>query len=326
MEPLTFVTPVFEAEVELLRLQARSFAVHVPPTTAAAVVVLDNTRRGLRDPDGLRAAYGPLADRVRVLRPRDVRPLPPAPGWRAQQVLKLAVAEQVTTRRYVALDAKNHFVAPPPDTCFVSADDRARVRGYGYRTHPLRPSLEHVLRYLGLDPAEHLDRFAATVTPFVLDTALVREVVADVERTSGRPFEREFLAQDLTEFFLYAGWLLRRDGTLDRVLELTEDRSPTLWPRAADVDGVAAAVAATADVPILGLHRNAVPLLDADAVRALATFWADRGLVEDVAAGEAVVATMRAAHRRERRRQQVRDVPGRAATLARRVRRRVVRH
>jgi hypothetical protein len=324
VEPLTFVTPVFEAELALLHLQARSFAVHVPSDLAHEVVVLDNTRRGLRSPQSLLDAYGPWAPRVRILRPDDVCELPTTSGWRSQQVLKLAVAGLVETPRYVTLDAKNHLVAPPPTSFFEAPDGRIRVRGYSYREHPLRGALERVLTYLGLDPAEHVDRFAATVTPFTLDTAAVRAVVADVEARSGRPFAREFVAQELTEFFLYAGWLVRRDGTLDGLYELTDDVNPVVWPRSATPDGVRAVVASAADLPVFGVHRDAVPLLDDEARGVLGAFWAERGLVADPAAGVALLVRLAQDHDRQRRRQQVRDLPPRALTLARRTRRKVV--
>ncbi len=322
---LTWVTPVFEAEVPLLQLQARSLARHLPAADAADVVVLDNTVRGLRAADraALLAAYGPHAAHVRVLRPADVCALPRTSGWRRQQALKLAVAQSVRTPHYVVLDAKNHLVARPAPGAFVTPDGRARVRGYGYRTHPLRPAFTHVLAHLGIDPEAHLDRFASTVTPFVLDTEVVRALVRDVEESAGLPFAHAFVADDLTEFFLYAGWVVRRDGTLDHVMELTDEPSATIWPRGATADGVRETLATVASqgLPLLGVHRNAVPRLDVPARQVLAGFWADRGLVDAEADGVALLERMARRHAVERRRQQVRDVVPRALAVVRRARR-----
>lgn len=320
----TWVTPVFEAEVPLLHLQARSIARHLPPGEVDDVVVLDNTARGLRarDRTALLDAYGSHAPRVRLLRPADVCPVPRASGWRRQQALKLAVARSVGTAHYVVLDAKNHLVARPGPTALVTADGRARVRGYGYRDHPLRPAFTHVLTYLGLDPDAYVDRFAATVTPFVLDTAVVRDLLRDVEEQSGRPFAHAFVAADLTEFFLYAGWVARRDGTLGRVMELSDEPSATVWPRGATLDGVRATLATVTAhaLPVLGVHRNAVPRLDPQARLALASFWAERDLVDTPADGVALLARMARRHAAERRRQQLRDVVPRAAAVLRRAR------
>jgi hypothetical protein len=132
------------------------------------------------------------------------------------------------------------------------------------------------------------------------------------------------VAQELTEFFLYAGWLVRRDGTLDGLYELTDDVNPVVWPRSATPDGVRAVVASAADLPVFGVHRDAVPLLDDEARGVLGAFWAERGLVADPAAGVALLVRLAQDHDRQRRRQQVRDLPPRALTLARRTRRKVV--
>ncbi|GEA81258.1 DUF6492 family protein [Cellulomonas uda] len=317
MPDLTFVTPVFEAELALLDLQARSFARHVPPGTH--VVVLDNTRRGIRDVAALRARYGPHEAHVRVLRPADVTALPLTSGWRSQQVLKLAVAHLVETPHYVALDAKNHVVAPPDEHFFVAADGRPRVRAYAYTAHTLRPSLERVCRYLGLDPAPHVARFAATTTPFTLERATVLDLLADVEASAGRPFAQEFVAHDLTEFFLYAGWVARRDGTLERAMELTDDANPIVWPRTATVEGVRAVIASADGLPVMGLHRDAVPRLSQQAAAELAALWARRGILDDEQEGRALIAHLQSRHARERRRRQLRDAPARARNVLRRV-------
>lgn len=326
---LTWVTPVFEAETDLLLLQARSFAQHLATEDVAALLVIDNSARGMphRLRTDLEAAVGHHAPALRVLRPDDVCAVPAASGWRRQQVLKLAIAREVPTPHYVVLDAKNHFVARPGPHHFVAADGRSRVRGYGYDGHPLRPALVHVLRTLGLDPAEHVGRFTATVTPFVLDTAAVRDLVEDVESTYGAPFGKVFVQNDLTEFFLYAGWLLRRDGTLETVIDLVDEPNAMIWPRAADLEGVRAAIrtAVEHDLPVLGVHRNAVPRLPEEAVDALARFWSERGLVDSVEDGRRVLTVAAARHGRQRRLQQARDLAPRARTVLRRLRARAAR-
>jgi len=318
---LTYVTPVFEAETELLDLQARSFARHVP--VGARVVVLDDTHRGLRDVDALRERYGPHGPHVRVLRPDEVTALPLTSGWRSQQVLKLAVARLVDTPYYVALDAKNHFVAPPDEHFFVAPDGRPRVRAYGYADHVLRGSLVHVCRYLGLDPAPHVERFAATTTPFTLDRAAVLDLLSDVESRAGRAFAQEFVAHDLTEFFLYSGWLARRDGTLERTMELTEDPNPVVWPRSATAAGVREILAAAQRVPVMGLHRDAVPRLGAEAAVLLADHWAERGVLDSRQEGMALIRRMQLRYAHEKRMHAVREAPARARNVLRRAMARV---
>jgi hypothetical protein len=326
---LTFVSVVYEAELALQRLQARSMAVQLPTELAGAVLVIDNTAAGLpvdyrRD---LLADYGPLAPVVRVLRPADICTLPRAVGWRSQQVLKLAVAEQVGTDQYVVLDAKNHAVAPLRAEYFTAADGRARVTAYGYRDHPLRPALEHVLGYLGLDPAPYVDRFTATVTPFVLDTAAVREMMADLQRRAGREFAREFIARDLTEFFLYAGWRVAQGRSLDEIFDLDQRPCPTVWPKGANPAGVRAAIARAAEqgTPLFAVHRRALAVLDAESRRLLAEFWTGRGLFAATEQAESLMQEFQRSYRTVSRSQRRRELPRRLGALPRKVRRRLGR-
>jgi hypothetical protein len=320
---LAFVSVVFEAEMPLLELQARSFAVHVPPELARRLVLLDNTRRGIdaATRQRLRAGYGPHADRLEILRPADVARVPVAVGWRTQQVLKLAVARQLDEPYYVALDAKNHFVADPGMGWFVAPDGRPRVDFESFLDHPLRGSLERVLRYAGLDPAEHLGRFTSTVTPFVFDTGLVRTVLDGVEERSGRPFAEEFVRQDLTEFFLYAAWLVAGGRPLDDLFDLNQRPATIVWPRRADPAGVRRAVTNVRDrgAPVFTVHRRAFAALDAESAEEIAALWADRGLFPTVTEGTRFVAAFAASSQAADRRQRRREIPARGRTALRRL-------
>lgn len=322
---LAFVSVVFEAELALLEVQARSLAEHLPAALVEEIVVIDNTARGLRAParDRLVRLYGPHAPLVRVLRPDDICHVRGGVGWRRQQVLKLAVAARLSTRHYVVLDAKNHAVRRLRHGDFVADDGRPRAHAYGYDAHPLRPALEHVLTYLGVDPAPHVGRFTATVTPFVLDVDTVRAVIRDVEQRSGRRFAEEFIARDLTEFFLYAGWVVREGGSIEEVHSLDLVPNPTVWPKAAHRDGVLAAVAVglDRDAPFFSVHRRALAALDEPARAALADLWVARGLFPAAPDAAAFIAAFQRAFAAEVRAQWWRDLPHAAVAAPRRVRR-----
>ena len=322
-----FVSVVFETEFPLLRLQARSMARFLPESLCREIIVLDNSTRGMPggERDALLAEYGGLRPRVRVLRPSDVARVPGMVGWQSQQVLKLLVAEHLGADRYVVLDAKNHFVDTPDVGFFQSPDDRARVNTYGYEQHPLRPNLEHVLEYVGVDPAPYVGSFTATVTPFVLDRELVLAMVADIEARSGRPFAEEFAAHELTEFFLYTAWIVARGRPLEDVFDFHQVFCPVVWPRRADRAGVEAAIAQARSgrTPLFAVHRRALNRLDDEGARALATYWTDLGLFESVPAAERFVRDFRAAFVRTERAKKVRELPYRAVTVLRRARHRL---
>ena len=69
-----FATVVFESEVRLLELQARSFQRYLRPEQVDQVLVIDNCRRplGRRERGRLLAGYGTFADAVRFVRPEEL--------------------------------------------------------------------------------------------------------------------------------------------------------------------------------------------------------------------------------------------------------------
>lgn len=323
---LTFVTVVFEAEVLLLQLQARSMSVHLSPALVREIVVIDNSAHGLGASDiaWLMQAYGDLAPVVRILRPDEICRVPATIGWRSQQVLKLGVADLLSGDRYVVLDAKNHFVSPPLGGFFEATDGRPRASAHSYRAHPLRNDLERVLVYLGLDPAPHLDRFTATVPPFVLDVATVRTVLRELERRGGNDYAGEFVRNDLTEFFLYSGWILSTGQALDDAFDLSRESTPNIWPHAANLRGVDEAIRAATmrNAPLFAVHRTALARLDAASTHALAGFWVDRGLFPTVAEAEQFVAEFTRSFIAARRTKRMRELPVRARDIIRRAVRR----
>lgn len=324
--PLTFVSVVFEGEYGLLELQARSMATYLDPDAVAGLVVIDNSARGMPAPvrADLLSAYGELANAVRVLRPHEICRVPGTIGWRAQQVLKLSVANHVSTDHFVVLDAKNHFIHAADSALFVASDGRARVTAHSYERHTLRPALEHVLTYLGIDPIAHLGRFTGTITPFTFDTTLVTSMLSDIEDRSGRPFADEFVANELTEFFLYTGWLLAGGRTFNDVFAVNQAPWPVVWPGSLDRGGVGEAIAHACErgSPGFGVHRKALARLDRRNAGALAAFWTGRALFPSADAAERFIAEFRRTYRRARVAKQVRELPHRARRVPRRLRER----
>lgn len=283
-ERLSFVSVVFEPETPLQQLQARSFARHLDPGLAAEIVVVDNTTRGLSAPARRRLveSYGDLGDHVVVVRLPELERLRGRHGWRRQQIAKLTVSRLVSTRRYVALDAKNHLVRATKLDDFVDPGGRARGGLHSYASHPLREELLHTLRYLGASEEQlsaAVSSFATTATPFVLETDIAARIVAEI---GGDPetFATQFVRHELLEFFLYSGWLeLRGDGFSSRYVELPI-QAPMVWPKAADLAGVQQAIARVrdTDAAFFGVHRRSLAAADRAAVEALEGFWCDRGL------------------------------------------------
>ncbi|CAN5328488.1 hypothetical protein BH11ACT3_BH11ACT3_17360 [soil metagenome] len=303
-EPLTFVTVVFGAEARLLELQARSLALYADPDAVGSIVVINNGWRDLT-PSGrarLLASYGRLADRVTIVRTGHLIPdLPPTIGWRSQQIAKLLIARSVDTPHYIVLDAKNHLVRAAGRADFVGADGRAHGGTHTYLQHPLKPQLVSALRYLGASETvieSSLRDFPPTAPPFVIDTAVTRTMLDEIETASGVTFAREFERQRLTEFFLYSGWITVRGPGVDALYDRVPIPSPTVWPRRGHSGGVDATIAEAEedDSAFFAVHRQALARGDRRMRRLIAQFWTRRGLFPRESAALRYIGAFRRAY------------------------------
>lgn len=321
---ITLATTVYEAEIELLMHQARSFSQFLPSELTAAVIVIDNTRRGIspKSTCELERAYGAVWPKVEILRPDEIARVPRSTGWRSQQILKLALARRIETSHYIVFDAKNHLIRKFELHDFVGEDLRSRIPAYSYVEHPLRPSLELVLQYVGLEDVD-IGSFSATTTPFTLDTSLVRDMLSDVEHQSGRSFESEFLAHSLTEFFLYSAWVRKRASNYKGLIEDVPQTALTLWPSRCNDDDVRELVgrAMVENAGVFAVHRSAFPRLTPAAKRKLVDFWCRLGIYEERADASNHIEMMARNYARWDWFQRVHDMPGRVATSLRRARR-----
>lgn len=284
---LSAVTVVFEAEVPLIELQARSIAQHATRGLFEEYVVIDNTRAGLspRARQRIRTELGRDGDLLSFTSADTLGVVEdlPASGWRSQQILKLMVARLLTTDHYVVLDAKNHFIESTARADFFDwSTGRPHGGIHSFAEHPLRPQLEHVAIALGLDPALAVHRFTATVPPVVLDRRVVNAIVADVGGGDLHQFPREFERAGYTEFFLYAGWQIARGATPDDLVSGHSLVSPTVWAGASEPADVRAVLdrADTSETTTLAIHRRALAKLNPESVHLLAAFWSRHGLFD----------------------------------------------
>jgi hypothetical protein len=146
-----------------------------------------------------------------------------------------------------------------------------------------------------------------------------------VEAASARSFAEEFVANELTEFFLYSGWVLTTGRTLEDFYDLQENGCPTVWPRGATVEGVRAAVQLSRDrqAPVFAVHRKALAVLAGEAASELAFFWTEAGLFATTDEAKQYISDFARTFTRQARIQRVRELPRRALVLSRRLSRRL---
>lgn len=311
---MDIVTVVFDHELPLLELQARSLGRFADAAAVARILVVVNDVRE----DACAAAvarlvpcYGPLADRVEVVHPEQLLSSAPAgwrrraerwfvahargpvmrrlprrdrlaggwrgnPGWSMQQALKLLAANGVTAPYTLILDAKNFLVAPVGIATFVAPDGRARSRRVA-AGELQRGWVAASFRALGMPPAEAGD-VPPTVTPVVLERGLAREGLAALEARLG-PLEAFFSLHKgrATEFMLLFAVIDRGEGRWWQRLAEGLPEATTVFAKGGDNE-VAALLAGAGSSPMMGLHRRVLQRLGPETQAALGRFWVELGL------------------------------------------------
>jgi hypothetical protein len=282
----TFVTVVFDVEFDFVLLQARSMRIYCTPEIVHQIIIIDNSNGYLNDTrqNRILSEYGHLAKKVRFFRAADIAKIPrKIGGWRTQQILKLLISRNVETPKYIILDAKNHLVYPLKRAFLEAPDGRARINVQGYRDHPMGSALEHVLKYLGVQPAPYLDKFTPTDPPFIMYTDVVESLIHYIRQKEGIAFEETFGQNALTEFFLYTGYLIITDAALEKMYDFHQQaRQITIRMRHADYKNCHAAVdsASQTQTPFFAVHRRTIPSLSRESIALIAEFWSSRKLFE----------------------------------------------
>jgi len=292
----TFVTVAHEADWGVLALQARSMNLYLPADLAAEIIVVDNSSAGAPAEvrGALRRNYGDLISKVRFLSANEIADIPETTnGWLSQQILKLMVCQEVSTNRFVLLDAKNHLVFPLQRS-FLESGDRIPAWIRNYEKHSLRPFLEQSLLYFELNPEDHIKAFLPAITPYTMPTAVVRDLIRLVVEREDKPFPVAFLEHGFSEFFLFAAFITVL-GKTEEIYDLSGNWCPTIWDENA-IRGAGnlrhhIARGEKDALPFFAVHRHAVPWLDDKSRLTIAEFWHRRGLFDTVADGVNFLST-----------------------------------
>jgi hypothetical protein len=200
-------TVVFDAELDVLKLQARSIELYCQNIGLKNIFVMINDSSRV-DP----AWYGAFADRVKIV-PRSTFDCEWSDnGWVSQQVLKILGSAMSNNAWCMIVDAKTLFVRP------VNLD-QVLVNGCAATgsmpIYPVFDASRNITNQLfDIDlPAQ----LGPGGVPFFVEPSLTRDMIAEVERRTGQVFGNYFQQQGrLTEFILYSGYVWYRDQSFDR--------------------------------------------------------------------------------------------------------------
>ncbi len=214
-----------------------------------------------------------------------------ANGWRRQQSMKILISKLVQSKYYLILDAKNHFLRSSSTTDFVHEDGRmwstrrkidAPVNGFFWKS----------MRFCRLDPTLYREKAMPTVTPYVVRTDIVREIIEYVEKQCGVCFEEGFHAagMDVTEFYLHFGYIIRYYSPIQNIYDFGDPLCASLFTRSpSTAEGFARVMKRlrSSSTLMFGLHRNRIGALSEAEQAMITRQWATSGLFDDVASADA---------------------------------------
>lgn len=210
---IDIVTVVFRDELPVLKLQAQSIDLFCNDIDLEKIIVIVND-------DGLDLTeidigwWGKFSNQVVVMHRRAWPIEYPNNGWLTQQLLKLLGAYSSSSAWAMVLDAKTLLVQPVDPTRLFDSKGRST---WGY--WPVIPVFKQSQKIVSELFEINLKNVAGPQgVPFFFNIQVIKELIPEVEKRSGKKFSTWFLDQGMvTEFILYSGYVEYRDGTLDRL-------------------------------------------------------------------------------------------------------------
>jgi hypothetical protein len=207
---LDFITVVFQPELPLLEIQARSFDLYLNPPDVNQIVVVVNDNDYVADlinPEW----WGKHKDKVvvKTTSQYDLR----GNGWDNQQVLKLLAAAEAETNWSMVFDAKTWLIKPldTQESQLFDTQGRPNVGRMHLSPH-FEPAKEFVEQYYGIEIEMVL---GPSGVPYVFHTEDVREMIAGIPDFVNFFQQSQASPTLLTEFVLYAGFIIKKYGSVE---------------------------------------------------------------------------------------------------------------
>ena len=209
---LDFITVVFQDEIHLLEIQARSIDQYITNVNQIVVVVND---------DYLNidtSWWGRHQDKVIVKQRDHFNFTLRGTGWETQQLFKLLAAGESTTNWSMVLDAKTWFIKPLDIDLLFDEQQRPRV-GLGAINPHFKPTQQFVEKYYNIKLPAIL---GPSGVPFMIHAESCRELIQSFDNFTEFFQQHQLYPHLLTEFYLYSAFLIVKYGSLD-VLYNTQD-------------------------------------------------------------------------------------------------------
>ena len=184
-------------------------------------------------------------------------------GWQIQQALKIFATHNSSADGVVIIDAKHVFLKKMTleDYCFdglykmpvtTQAIHIGKNRGEAFM---------NCYKFFDLDWRNYIDKSLPTVTPFIFDTLIVRDLYRYVERKVSVDFESFFLSNlnIYTEFYFYGAYVNRLNA-LESIYVNVNNFNPIFWGGENDVANQFQSLTRDGRIQSIGLHRRFIEM------------------------------------------------------------------
>lgn len=183
-------------------------------------------------------------------------------GQRTQQILKLRVSSIIDTESYIILDAKNFFIRKSNLNLFIDVDDGKYFTTFSNNISEYWiPYISNSFLEFNLQIDINECYKMPTITPYVMNTKLVKDLVSVLESNYDGNISRVFEKYHgkVTEFFLYFAYLLK----VNQVDFLYKNSRPSCITFFAQypseygvVDKYMKEIDENENIYLIGLHKN----------------------------------------------------------------------
>lgn len=211
---LDFITVVFREELPLLEIQARSFDQYLNSSDVNQIVVVVNDIDNVADSIDT-AWWGKYSNRVSIKLRSEYKFTASHNGWDDQQLLKLLSAAQSQTKWSIVFDAKTWLIKTLDTSNSQLFDTQGRPNVGRMHLSPLfEPAKQFVENYYGISIDQVL---GPSGVPYVFHREDVCEMIAGIPDFVTFFQQAQINPTLVTEFVLYAGFILKKYGCLDAI-------------------------------------------------------------------------------------------------------------
>lgn len=288
---LDFVTITFSdsCETNLLKIQAYSFKL-VNKNIINNIYILFNEPTHLFkafvdifNNDILKLYPNDLREKIKLLSLHDININDNShSSWFSQQRVKIEISKFITSKYYVVLDSKTHFISQIDNDYFFN--NGKPILYFNTINNEMLSYYNNCFDYFGIScPTEKkMPKFKKiqTVTPFLFITYECLNLIKHIEDNEQLPFGDFFMQQrKYTEFFLYYAFLaFSKKRSLYSYISHTHQPIVIIGRQNPDVHSYNSwehklSIMKKFKIPVFSLHRKSVNILDDKYKKSLLYFY-----------------------------------------------------